>query len=187
MVKNLLKRGTWWVRRNGTDDGVTCSCAYQARLAHNELTHRTRSAPLFADSAVSQVGEDAVHETCPRRPGPSGTSKWIFADRVFPFSRALPRCQGVRYPYSIGEVIMLAKKTSKNQVTLPKKALQEIPETDYFDVTTKDGVLILRPVTMTEPGSRLASVRRKIKALGIEPNDVDRAIAWARGHRGRRR
>ena len=81
---------------------------------------------------------------------------------------------------------MLAKKTSKNQVTLPKKALQEIPETDYFDVTTKDGVLILRPVTMTEPGSRLASVRRKIKALGIEPNDVDRAITWARGHRGRR-
>jgi hypothetical protein len=82
---------------------------------------------------------------------------------------------------------MLAKKTSKNQVTLPKKALQEIPDTDYFDVTTKDGVLILRPVTMTEPGSRLASVRRKIKALGIEPSDVDRAIAWARGHRGRRR
>jgi len=82
---------------------------------------------------------------------------------------------------------MLAKKTSKNQVTLPKKALQEIPETDYFDVTTKNGVLILRPVTVTEPGSRLASVRRKIKALGIEPNDVDRSIAWARGHRGRRR
>jgi hypothetical protein len=82
---------------------------------------------------------------------------------------------------------MLAKKTSKNQVTLPKKALQEIPETEYFDVTTKDGVLILRPVAMTEPGSRLASVRRKIKALGLEPNDVGRAIAWARGRRGRRR
>jgi len=82
---------------------------------------------------------------------------------------------------------MLAKKTSKNQVTLPKKALQEIPDTDYFDVTTKDGVLILRPVTMTEPGSRLASVRRKIRDLGIEPNDVDRAIAWTRGRRGRRR
>ncbi len=82
---------------------------------------------------------------------------------------------------------MLAKKTSKNQVTLPKKALQEIPETDYFDVTTEGGVLILRPVTVTEPGSRLATVRKKIKALGIEPKDVDRAIAWARGRRGRRR
>lgn len=82
---------------------------------------------------------------------------------------------------------MLAKKTSKNQVTLPKKALQEIPDTDYFDVTTKDGVLILRPVIVTEPGSQVAAVRRKIKELGIESKDVDRAIAWARGHRGRRR
>ncbi len=82
---------------------------------------------------------------------------------------------------------MLAKKTSKNQVTLPKKALREIPETEYFDVTTKDGVLMLRPVTLSEPGSRLAAVRRKIKALGLELKDVDRAIAWARGGRGRRR
>lgn len=62
---------------------------------------------------------------------------------------------------------MLAKKTSKNQVTLPKKALQDIPETDYFDVTAKEGVLILKPVTVTEPGSRLATVRQKIKDLGI--------------------
>jgi hypothetical protein len=82
---------------------------------------------------------------------------------------------------------MLAKKTSKNQVTLPKKALQDIPETDYFDVTAKGGVLILRPVTVAEPGSRLAAVRQKIKDLGIEPKDLDRAIAWARGRRGRRR
>lgn len=80
---------------------------------------------------------------------------------------------------------MLAKKTSKNQVTLPKKALQEIPETDYFDVTAEGGVLILKPVTMAEPGSRLTAVRQKIKELGIEMKDVDRAIAWARGRRRR--
>jgi hypothetical protein len=80
---------------------------------------------------------------------------------------------------------MLAKKTSKNQVTLPKKALQDIPDTDYFDVTAKGGVLILRPVTVTEAGSGLAAVRRKIKDLGIEPKDLDRAIAWARGRRRR--
>ena len=80
---------------------------------------------------------------------------------------------------------MLAKKTSKNQVTLPKKALEDIPETEYFDVTAKGGVLILRPVTMAEKGSRLAAVRRKIKELGIEMKDVDRAIAWARGRRRR--
>ena len=82
---------------------------------------------------------------------------------------------------------MLAKKTSKNQVTLPKKALQDIPETDYFDITAQGGVLILRPVTVGDPGSRLAVVRQKMKDLGIVPKDLDRAIAWARGHRGRRR
>lgn len=82
---------------------------------------------------------------------------------------------------------MLAKKTSKNQVTLPKKVLQDIPDTEYFDVTTKDGVLILRPVTVAEPGSRLAAVRQKIKALGLQPKDLDRAIAWARARRGPRR
>ena len=70
---------------------------------------------------------------------------------------------------------MLAKKTSKNQVTLPKKVLQDIPDTKYFDVTTQDGVLILRSVTVAEPGSRLAAVRRKINALGIQPKDLDRA------------
>ncbi|NGZ95983.1 MAG: AbrB family transcriptional regulator [Nitrospira sp. WS110] len=78
---------------------------------------------------------------------------------------------------------MLARKTSKNQVTLPKKVLQAIPDTDYFHVTTNDGVLILKPVTVTEAGSRLATMRRKIKALGIETEDVDRAITWARGRR----
>lgn len=82
---------------------------------------------------------------------------------------------------------MLAKKTSKNQVTLPKKAMEDIPETEYFDVTSKDGVLILRPVTMIEPGTRLAAIRKKIKDLGIVPEDVDRAIDWARGRRGRAR
>ena len=100
---------------------------------------------------------------------------------------ALPRCREVRYPYFIDEVTMLAKKTSKNQVTLPKKALQDIPETDYFDITAQGGVLILRPVTVGDPGSRLAAVRQKIKDLGFVPKDLDRAIAWARGHRGRHR
>lgn len=82
---------------------------------------------------------------------------------------------------------MLAKKTSKNQVTLPKKILKEIPDTDYFDVSLREGVVVLRPVTVTEPGTRLTSVRRKIRDLGLEPKDIDHAIQWARGRRGPRR
>jgi len=82
---------------------------------------------------------------------------------------------------------MLAKKTSKNQVTLPKKILKEIPDTNYFDVSLREGAVVLRPVTVTEAGTRLATIRQKIRDLGIEPKDIDRAIQWARGRRGHRR
>jgi hypothetical protein len=82
---------------------------------------------------------------------------------------------------------MLAKKTSKNQVTLPKNILKNIPDTDYFDVSLREGVVLLRPVTGTTQGNRVTTVRQKIRDLGIEPDDIDRAIRWARGRKGRRR
>jgi len=78
---------------------------------------------------------------------------------------------------------MLAKKTSKNQLTLPKRIVQALPETDYFDVTLREGAVVLRPVTITEPGSKLATVRRKIKDLGLTSKDIDNAIRWARTRR----
>jgi hypothetical protein len=81
---------------------------------------------------------------------------------------------------------MLAKKTSKNQITLPKKIVTELPETDYFDVSMREGAVILRPVSVAEPGSRLTTVRRKIKELGLTPKDIDRAIRWARSRPGRK-
>ena len=78
---------------------------------------------------------------------------------------------------------MLAKKTSKNQITLPKKIVTALPETDYFDVTLREGAVVLRPVAISEPGTKLATVRRKIKALGLTPKDIDDAIRWARARR----
>jgi len=78
---------------------------------------------------------------------------------------------------------MLAKKTSKNQITLPKKIIQALPETVYFDVTLGSGCIMLRPVSITEPGSKLATVRRKIRELGLTPKDIDEAIRWARTRR----
>ena len=82
---------------------------------------------------------------------------------------------------------MLAKKTAKNQVTLPKKIVAELPDTEYFDVTVRHGPIVLRPVTVTEPGSRLSVVRRKIRELGLTEKDVAGAIHWARSRRGTRR
>ena len=80
---------------------------------------------------------------------------------------------------------MLAKKTSKNQITLPKKIVTALPETDYFDVTLREGAVVLRPVAISEPGTKLATVRRKIKDLGLTPKDIDDAIRWARARRRR--
>lgn len=75
---------------------------------------------------------------------------------------------------------MLAKKTSKNQITLPKKVLQNLPETDYFDVTIRESEIVLKPVKITPAGSTLKAVRQKVKALGLSEKDVKAAVAWAR-------
>ena len=76
---------------------------------------------------------------------------------------------------------MLAKKTSKNQVTLPKTIVQQIPDVDYFDVSVRSGAVVLRPVLVSAPGERLKAVRAKVRALGLTEKDVEAAIRWARG------
>ena len=71
---------------------------------------------------------------------------------------------------------MLAKKTSKNQISLPKAIADRFPDAVYFDVTTEDGRIVLLPVR-PDQGS---AVRSKLEALGISESDVEDAVAWAR-------
>lgn len=71
---------------------------------------------------------------------------------------------------------MLAKKTSKNQITLPKAIADRFPDVDYFDVREEDGRVVLVPM----PLSRADAVRAKLEALGIAEKDVKDAVAWAR-------
>ena len=68
-------------------------------------------------------------------------------------------------------------------VEIGKKIVTALPETDYFDVTLREGAVVLRPVAISEPGTRLATVRRKIKDLGLPSKDIDDAIRWARARR----
>lgn len=70
---------------------------------------------------------------------------------------------------------MLAKLTSKNQLTLPRAIVQQV-DAEYFEVSTENGRVILTPVKI----QRADSVREKLKALGISDDDVTDAIAWAR-------
>ena len=75
---------------------------------------------------------------------------------------------------------MLAKKTVKNQITLPKAIVEKLPNTDYFEVSLQGEEIVLRPVVIEAKGTKLERVRSKMKALGLTEKDVDAAIRWAR-------
>jgi hypothetical protein len=75
---------------------------------------------------------------------------------------------------------MLAKKTAKNQITLPKAIVEKLPNTDYFEVSLQGEEIVLKPVMIEAKGTKLQRVRSKMKALGLTEKDVNAAIRWAR-------
>jgi bifunctional DNA-binding transcriptional regulator/antitoxin component of YhaV-PrlF toxin-antitoxin module len=73
---------------------------------------------------------------------------------------------------------MLAKITSKNQITIPKKIMDQMPKVKYFEVEIKDGKIELKPLRVYE--TDLENIRSKMKNLGLKPNSVREAVEWAR-------
>ncbi len=71
---------------------------------------------------------------------------------------------------------MLAKLTSQNRVTLPKSVMAEFPGTEYFEVSSEAGRIVLTPVRL----ARIGEVQRKLKEIGITEADVADAVKWAR-------
>jgi bifunctional DNA-binding transcriptional regulator/antitoxin component of YhaV-PrlF toxin-antitoxin module len=71
---------------------------------------------------------------------------------------------------------MLAKLTSKNQITLPKALVTKFPGTEYFEVRESGGEIVLKPVRVKS----LEAVWDKIEALGITEADINDAVAWSR-------
>ncbi|MEB3337875.1 MAG: AbrB/MazE/SpoVT family DNA-binding domain-containing protein [Leptolyngbyaceae bacterium] len=71
---------------------------------------------------------------------------------------------------------MLAKLTSKNQLTLPKSITREIGEAEYFEVKVENGQIILTPVKI----QRADAVRAKLANLGLSEQDIADAVTWAR-------
>ena len=71
---------------------------------------------------------------------------------------------------------MLAKLTSKNQLTLPKAVISAVEPTDYFDVTEESGRIVLTPVRV----NRADGVRAKLAELGLTEADISEAVTWAR-------
>lgn len=71
---------------------------------------------------------------------------------------------------------MLAKITSKNQLTLPKSVTQAIGPAEYFDVQAREGQIVLTPVRI----QRGDAVRAKLAELALDEGDIGGAVAWAR-------
>jgi hypothetical protein len=74
---------------------------------------------------------------------------------------------------------MLAKITSKNQLTLPKAVTQAVGPAEYFEVEARAGQIVLTPVRI----QRADAVRAKLAELALSEADVADAVAWARGQR----
>jgi hypothetical protein len=97
------------------------------------------------------------------------TSNKLFVDQskevIYPYSRRWP---------------MLAKRTSKNQVTIPKEVIDHFKGIEYFQVSEQRGKIVLSPVTLQNTKDSLQEIRKKIKGFGISPKDIQEAIDWAR-------
>ena len=75
---------------------------------------------------------------------------------------------------------MLAKKTTKNQITLPKAVVSAFPDAKYFDVRIEDDKISLMPVKILPMGSGIEGIREKMRKLGVTEKDVGEAIRWVR-------
>jgi len=73
---------------------------------------------------------------------------------------------------------MLAKMTSKNQITIPKKIVDRLPDVKYFEVDLKDGLVLLKPLKTYD--ATLGQIRSKMEKLGLDENCVREAVRWSR-------
>ena len=71
---------------------------------------------------------------------------------------------------------MIAKLTSKNQLTLPKRIVEQFPGMNYFSVEAEYGRIILEPVNPRQ----LSQVQEKLEQLGVAEDDIQEAVAWSR-------
>ena len=71
---------------------------------------------------------------------------------------------------------MLAKITSKNQLTLPKSVTAAVGSAEYFDVEARNGQIVLTPVRI----QRGDAVRAKLAELDLREQDIADAVTWSR-------
>jgi len=78
---------------------------------------------------------------------------------------------------------MLAKLTSKNQITLPKSAVMAFEGAAYYDVEVRPEGLFLRPAKIHLASQALEGARKRFKEKGFNEDTISQAVRWARKHR----
>ena len=79
-----------------------------------------------------------------------------------------------------GQALVLAKITSKNQLTLPKSITNALGPVEYFEVECRDGQIVLTPVRI----QRADAVRAKLAELDLTEQDIIESVEWARAVSG---
>jgi hypothetical protein len=70
----------------------------------------------------------------------------------------------------------LAKLTSKNQITIPQRIIDQIPDAGYIKVELNDRMLVLRPLKIYS--ASLEEIRAMVENLDPDPGCVREAIKW---------
>ncbi len=74
----------------------------------------------------------------------------------------------------------ITKKTSKNQITIPKQIADRFEGVEYFEVLPGKQEIILRPVKLGQTEDKLSLIRDRMSRLGIKRSDIEAAVRWAR-------
>lgn len=77
----------------------------------------------------------------------------------------------------------LAKKTSKNQLTLPAEIIKGMEDVDYFQIERRDETLVLKPVRLEDAETPLQKFQRLFKAHGGNAKAINDAVKWARSRK----
>jgi virulence-associated protein VagC len=73
-------------------------------------------------------------------------------------------------------IMVLAKRSSDNQLTLPQAVVELLGPADVYDVICEEGRIVITPVS----SSAASAVRSRLEEQGLREEDVVDAVRWAR-------
>ena len=73
---------------------------------------------------------------------------------------------------------MLTKKTTKNQLTLPKDIVKEFPGIQYFDAVVEKRRIVLTPVLMMPADGSIGEIREKEAAFETSGKENRKDGSW---------